>query len=206
MKILVCIPSMDQVPAQFAQSLACLEKERHQVAVAFQISSLIYTARNELAGKAIKMGADYTLWLDSDMVFAPDILKRMLARERDIVSGLYYRRVPPFTPVAFDELEITEKKCDHHNIEVVPSDLTDVAGVGFGCVLMKTQVLFDVAAVCGDMFSPIRGVGEDLSFCHRARSLGYRIWLDPTIKLGHVGHTVVTEEFYQKYKGVTDDM
>lgn len=203
MKTLICVPCGDQVPAQFAQSLACLEKEG-QCAVAFQIGSLIYTARNELATKAIKLGADYVLWLDSDMVFEPDILKRLMAWDRDIVSGLYFRRVPPFSPVAFDKLDIQGNHCDHHNIDEVPEGLTEVEGIGFGCVLMKSKVLFDVLAVHQDLFSPIGGVGEDLSFCHRARSIGYHIYLDPSIKCGHVGHYIITENFFNSYKGVSD--
>lgn len=203
-KTLVCVPSMDQVPAQFAQSLACLQKVG-QVAVAFQISSLVYTARNELAKKAIEMGADYVLWLDSDMVFAPDILKLLLEADRDFVTGVYYRRVQPYTPVLLDQLEITENGCTNHNIDEVPETLTEVAGCGFGCVLMKTQVLFDVACIYQEMFAPINGVGEDLSFCHRARSIGYHIYVEPSVKCGHVGHQIITEEFYKSFKGATDD-
>lgn len=205
MKTLICVPSMDLVPAQFAHSLACLEKVG-ECAVSFEISSLIYTSRNKLAARAIKAGADYVLWLDSDMVFEPSILAKLLAHERDIVSGLYFRRVAPFSPVFFDKLEINENGCVNHNAETVPDGLAEVAGVGFGCVLMRTSVLMDVMTICGDMFAPINGVGEDLSFCWRARSLGYRIFLDPSIKCGHVGHHVITEEFFNSFKGVNHGM
>ena len=30
-------------------------------------------------------------------------------------------------------------------------------------------------------------IGEDFLFCDRARAIGYEIWIDPTIKLGHMG-------------------
>ena len=66
---------------------------------------------------------------------------------------------------------------------------------------MKTSVLFDVMAIHGDLFSPINGLGEDLSFCHRARSIGYKIYVDPEIKLGHCGHYIVTEDFFNSCKG-----
>jgi hypothetical protein len=96
MKILIAVPCMDQVPAQFAQSLATLNRVG-ECLVAFQISSLIYTARDELAKKAIELEVDYVLWLDSDMVFGADTLQRLLNnRERGIITGLYYRRVSPF--------------------------------------------------------------------------------------------------------------
>jgi hypothetical protein len=30
-------------------------------------------------------------------------------------------------------------------------------------------------------------VGEDYLFCDRARADGFQVWVDPTIKLGHMG-------------------
>jgi hypothetical protein len=30
-------------------------------------------------------------------------------------------------------------------------------------------------------------MGEDYLFCDRARQIGYEVWIDPTIKLGHMG-------------------
>ena len=57
-KILICVPSGDQVAAGFAQSLAMLQKGGNETAIMFQVGSLIYDARNKLAKQAIKMGAD----------------------------------------------------------------------------------------------------------------------------------------------------
>ena len=52
MKILICVPCMDTIPSQFAHSLATLRKVG-ECAVTFQIGSLIYTSRNELAKKSV---------------------------------------------------------------------------------------------------------------------------------------------------------
>jgi hypothetical protein len=30
-------------------------------------------------------------------------------------------------------------------------------------------------------------IGEDYLFCDRAREMGFEVWIDPTIKLGHMG-------------------
>jgi GT2 family glycosyltransferase len=30
-------------------------------------------------------------------------------------------------------------------------------------------------------------IGEDFLFCDRAREAGFEVWVDPTIKLGHMG-------------------
>lgn len=203
-KVFIAIPSMDQVPVQFCQSLALLEKEGPTV-VGFQVSSLIYTARNTLALMAIEHEADYILWLDSDMVFPSGILKHMLAEieklgDDAILSGAYFRRVAPFTPVLYDKLEIDpEKGATWAETTAIPEDIFEVAGCGFGCVLMPTSAVADVSAKYRDLFSPILGTGEDLSFCWRARQAGYKIYCDPRMELGHVGHTVITKHAWHGY-------
>ena len=198
-KTLIAIPAMDSVPTQFCHSLVTISHVG-ECMVAFQISSLVYTARNNLAKEAIRIGADFVLWLDSDMVFKPDLLQRLMEHmkdpEIDMVSGLYFRRVSPFTPVLFDKLEITEDgKCENTEFNEIPDEPFEVGGCGFGGVLMRTSVLMDVALRFGDMFAPIIGVGEDLSFCWRARQCGHKIICDPTIELGHVGRTIIDRDF-----------
>lgn len=195
-KILICVPCMDMVASGFAQSLAVLQKGGNETAIVFECGSLIYDARNKLAKQAIKMQADYTMWLDSDMIFKPDTMVRLLAHNAPIVSGAYFRRSPPYHLVAFD-------KCDAETREwtdlPLPTETVKCGGVGFGCVLVRTDVLFEVAAKYKTWFEPMNGFGEDLSFCYRARECGFDILLDPTITCGHVGHIVVNEDFYKAY-------
>lgn len=206
MKTMIAVPAMDQVPTYFAQSLSTLNKVG-ECCVAFEIGSLVYTSRNNLARKAIELGADYVLWLDSDMVFNSDTLERMFKtlKEKDlsILTGLYFRRVQPFTPVVFDKLEMTDNECKWTDFKEVPEkELFEVGGCGFGCVLMKTEVFVDVFVKFGDFFTPINGVGEDLSFCWRARQCGHKIYCDPSFFLGHVGNQIIGRNFYESYKTV----
>ena len=206
MKIFIAVPCMDQVPALFAQSLAMLRREADCV-VGFQIGSLIYDARNKLATSAIKAGADYVLWLDSDMVFPPDLLGKMLkeCKEKniDFLSGLYFRRNPPYSTVLYDKLEALPdgKGCAHTSFECVPEGTFEVGGCGFGCVLMATDVLMSVSAkYAGHMFEPDYGMGEDLAFCWRARQAGYKIFCDSTLECGHVGHAVITRSYFEAFR------
>lgn len=200
MKTLIAVPTMDTVPAQFAHSLAILEKV-DEVAVAFQVGSLIYAARNDLAQKAIEFGADQVLWLDSDMIFPPDTLKKLIANKDkgDIISGLYFRRVSPFTPVIFDKLDIEEQGTTFTEFTEIPDEPFEIGGCGFGCVLTPTEIFIDVLNTYRTCFEPLKGAGEDLSFCWRARQRGYKIICDPSIKLGHVGHFVINESFYKSF-------
>lgn len=205
MKILVAVPCMDQVPARFAHCLSTL-KRVGETSVAFQIGSLVYTSRNTLGMRALQDGADYVMWFDSDMIFEPDIIEKMLKHLEnsgvDMVTGVYFRRVPPFTPVLFDELEVREDGYGCHWTEFqgeLPDHLFEVGGCGFGCVLMRADVLINVIAKFDCMFDPIKGMGEDISFCWRARQCGFKIYCDPTIQCGHVGTTIINKSFYDMY-------
>ena len=194
LKVLIAVPSMDMVSARFAQSLAAIQKPCES-AVAFQIGSLIYDARNKLVQQAIKYEADYIMWLDSDMVFPPDTLVRLfedIREGRDIVTGLYFRRVLPFKPVIYKALGRDVKTEDY---EDYPRDeIFEVAGCGFGCVLMKTDVISRVTGRFGKPFTPMIDYGEDLAFCLRAAETGTEIWCDPTARVGHIAHVPVYPE------------
>lgn len=203
MKVLIAVPCMDECKSLFASSLAMLDCSSVHCIVAFQAGSLVYTSRNELAKKALEFNADYVLWLDSDIVFQADILTRMLKdiEGRDIITGLYFRRVRPFTPVLNKKLEMDEDGVvQFEDYEDYPDDIFEIAGCGFGCVLMRTPILFAVFSSYGAPFTPVPGMGEDLSFCWRARQLGYKIHCDPGIKLGHVGQQVISEDFYKAFR------
>lgn len=203
-KTLIAVPAMDYVAAGFAASLAMLQKDGEAL-VSFICGSLIYDARNKLAAQAVKLEADYILWLDSDMTFQPDTLRRLFKtmeeQDADIVSGLYFRRSAPYTPVAFDKVKINEDGTSSHQDYTGPlTGVHEVEGVGFGCVLMKAQCLLDVFGQYGGGFNPLGGFGEDLSFCWRARQLGFKLVLDTDIKLGHIGHITVTESFFKAWE------
>ena len=204
MKILIAVPCMDQVAAPFAQSLAMLKKpEGVECTLAMQMGSLIYTSRNNLAQQAIQMGADYVFWLDSDMVFEPDTLERMLKtvqeRDIDILTGLYFRRVKPYSPVLFDKLDIQRNICSWSEFKEIPDDVFEIGGCGFGCVLTETSVFLSVQSKHGNMFAPMGNNGEDIAFCWRARDCGYKIYCDPTVICGHIGKIIVDEKFYQAF-------
>jgi len=203
MKVLIAVPCMDQVPVMFCQSLALLQKTG-ECTLAMQSGSLIYLSRNDLATKAIEIDADYVFWLDSDMVFKPDTLIRMMEtlqkNDLDILTGLYFRRVPPYTPVLYDRIDIDGTVCKWSEFKDIPDGLFEVGACGFGCVLMKTDVFYDVQSKFGNMFAPIENNGEDVAFCWRARQCGYKIMCDPSILCGHVGYSVVDGQFFKAFR------
>ena len=203
MKTMIAVPCMDMVQTNFMESMMGLISAG-DCQVSYTKSSLVYDARNMLASKALNGCFDRILWLDSDMVFRPDLLIR-LAKDMDegmeMVSAVYFKRKPPFTPICYKTLEYSE----HDNkpayklepyLDYPKDDVFQAAGCGFGAVMMTTDLIRKVAERFGYPFSPMMGIGEDLTFCWRVGQLGVPIWCDSRIKVGHSGVMTVTEETY----------
>jgi len=202
MKTLIAVPCMDMVAAPFAHSLAVLNKVG-ECYVSFQMNSLIYESRNALVKQAIKANADYIMWLDSDMTFAPDTMERMLKRMeegKDFISGICFRRRSPYTPAIFKTLEWSEEggRTESEGFENYPKDsIFEVAACGFAGCMTSVQMCMDIMLNHKEWFRPLEGLGEDLSFCIRARDCGYKIYCDSGIKFGHIGQVLVDETFYE---------
>lgn len=202
-KTLVAIPTMHNVPVEFMASLVGM-KRVDETKFSPNDGSLVYMSRETLSVQAVKMEADYILWLDSDMVFEPDLLQRMMKtlkdNDLDFLTACYFRRNPPYTPVLYSGLDFDGEACKWEELKNLPlpdSGLFEVEGCGFGCVLMKTDIVLDVKGRFGKLFTPIGGTGEDLSFCWRARQCGYKLMCDPSIPIGHIGKLVVTRSLWE---------
>lgn len=209
MKTLICLPCMDMVHTEFMKSLLGMRRPGETKFTISQ-SSLIYDARNGMARRAVREGFDRVLWLDSDMSFEPDLMERLSARldeGREYVSALYFTRKAPVRPVLY-------KECGYYEMEdgaVSPravwyddyprDDIFKVEATGFGGVMMTVDLIKRVGEKFGLPFAPMLGFGEDLSFCGRVSQVGGEMWVDSTIKMGHVGLGTITESVYLSQKG-----
>lgn len=206
MKTLICIPCMDTIDTVFFESFLNLEKPDCDIKLTR--ATLIYDARNKLAQSALWDGYDRIAWFDSDMVFAPDTLTRLMARldeGAEFVTGLYFTRKPPMRPVIYtdigartDENGVTIPYANNYN-DYPRDSYFEVAGAGFGGCVMTTELLTKIAKF-GLPFSPIHGFGEDLSFCLKVSQIGVKMYCDSTIKLGHMAHVEIGEGNYTNEK------
>lgn len=203
MKTMIAVPCMDQMSTSFVASLVQMVRRHPDVKVCFLSDSLVYDARNALAHEAINAGCDRILWLDSDIVFGPDLLDRLsddMKDDRDVVTALYFRRRIPTSPLILKQLEWYADGPDGPDhiadtYEDFPRDrLFEVAGCGLGACMMKTEVILKVCEKYKQpAFDPLATLGEDYSFCWRLGELGIKIWCDPRIPIGHVGVKVYTQ-------------
>ena len=193
MKLMIAIPTMDTMPTPFVESLLGLTRRLDRDGVAYDVEieagTLIYMARDRLACRAINKGYTHVLWLDSDMVFSDSIVEDLQFSGRKFVTGIAHGRRSPFLSCLFKSIDLS--KIERWELNDYPKDTFEVAGCGMACVLMETQILKDVQFKFNTCFIPLLSYGEDLSFCKRAVSMGYHIYAEPTVRLGHVGHLTI---------------
>ena len=220
MKVAICIPAYGDVKNGFAVSLARMLV--HTLAarvdsaagpVTFEIeifsvvSSDLVAARTELLRRATGWRARYLLWLDTDHVFPPDALLRLLSHGLPVVGCNYPRRSAPTGPVAsryneageLEQLWTTADKAKAGEVE-------EVAVVGLGLCLLDTQAIAEVRAHLGPAWerwepferriSPDTGtrMGEDASFLAELRAAGVKAYVDHGLswQVGHVAERVLT--------------
>ena len=199
MKTLIAIPAMEQM---FSWTVQCLENLRRvgECETAFIVRMQVDMARNTLAKQALEKGCDRILWLDSDMTFEPDFMERLeddLEQGYDVVTGLYFKRTFPLEPVIYKGIQVGdgEGETRAETYWDYPQDqLFDIAGCGFGGVLMKTEVLPDLKE---PPFQPFLHLSEDLSFCVRMLENKRKIGCDSRVKMGHMGTIVFSEKLYK---------
>lgn len=161
-------------------------------------------AREQLAERAVQAGADYLCMLDDDMVIYTDqmdILERLIARKVDIVAPLAFTRNPPHNPVMYDlktgfEPGTKRRFQKAYHIRNYPKgELVQVDAVGFGMVLIDMKV---VKALKNPRFMTTNGSGEDIWFCINAGEAGFNVFMDTSLKLGHLGSPkLITEDTYE---------
>ena len=174
-------------------------------------SSLITQGRSKIANFFINNTEhEYLFFLDSDIGFNCDDVLKLLDHRQEIVCGAYPMKTIPLR-YNFTVSQPEQRK----------DGLIRIEGIGMGFVLIHRSVFVNIAKAFPSLkytpptddsnFTPTYNemnnsyhffmehkegnsyLSEDKSFFHRANSIGYSIWLDPTITLQHIGSHIFTE-------------
>ena len=195
-RTLIAVPCFDMVHTDFMKCMLDMVKDDNTSYTVIK-NSLIYNARNTIAQNAIRYGFDRVLWLDSDMLFPPDVLPKFAAhmdKGLDFVSGLYYMRSEQKRPVVYSDVWYTvtsnQAESGATPVDAMPYGLFEIGGAGFGCVMTSVTMLKVLVERYGAPFTPMMGLGEDLAFCWRAKQNGFKMYCDSRIKCGHIGQAV----------------
>jgi hypothetical protein len=171
---------------------------------------LIDDARNSLTEGFLKGPSEWMFWMDSDMTFPEDTLVKLfkVAEEQKakMVTGIYYQRKGMNYPVLWsrgEELIESGTKTGLNNPIAATNKYVGTFifphkdkkepfkahAAGFGCVLIHRSVL---EVMPRPWFKFLKGeCSEDFYFFVNAHELGFDLWVEPTIDLGHVGDAPV---------------
>lgn len=177
----------------------------------------ISSARNDLVRTFLKHPErpDWLLMIDADMTFDPDIVDRFMEvgdpQDRPIVGGLAYsvgysgELKPTFFVWRRNELgvEVAAKPTTW------PDDqLLSVDGTGAACLFVHRSVYEKMQEAFGDRAHPWFAeveregseYGEDITFCIRARKLGFPLFIAPWLQFGHTKTRVYDHSDYLAWR------
>jgi hypothetical protein len=173
--------------------------------------SVVSRARNLLVQDMLESDADYLVFIDSDINFEPEDILRLMAWAQDSKKGIVagVPRVRDVNKTYIADLDHDE----NGDLTMNAMGLVRAKRVATAFMLIQRNVIETMIAAhpdwnyfdkrCGKTVPALFDfklteegyIGEDFLFCDRARELGFEVWVDPTISLGHMGVQEYTGNF-----------
>lgn len=223
---MIGLPTYDfKVSSKLAISLAsfCVQAQQHGVQI--QISnisgcSVVSRVRNLIAQDFLKSDCTELMFIDADINFQAEDVFRLMAWSSDpkkgIVGGVPTARKKGKVYIS------TLDQDDDGGVYMNAMGLVKAKRLATAFMLIRREVFEQMRdahpelkylddrvenpnpdKLCYSFFdfksTPEGYIGEDYVFCDRARELGFEIWVDPTIKLGHMGVTEFEGSFGEDY-------
>lgn len=199
MKILIAVPTYENITPDTFKSIYDLDKDGHECLFEFVRGYDCATARNKIALLAQQLETDYVLMVDNDVVLPHDTLKWLLEDAQDVCLGYYAHRN------ADNQYNFHTSICrlgyyDYPlESEYTAAQMKDfkrqgkykfrIHGGGMGCALIKTDVFRRTQYPWFDWVNykdKSRMLSEDLYFCEVCRKAGIPIFTDSRAACGHL--------------------
>ncbi|WP_328407764.1 hypothetical protein [Nocardia sp. NBC_00403] len=199
-RCVVLVPVHDYIEPACATGLSALERLGYPIWRVYGASA-IDQARSRIATEALAEGYEELMWIDSDIGFQPEAVEMLRSHGLPIVSGIYAKKRS--RELVCSLLPDTEKI-----IFGIGGGAMEIRYAAGGFLYTKRTVYEKIAdhenlPVCNEQFEQTivpyflpmiiphgEGhwyLGEDFSFCERARRSGLAIYADTQIRLEHVG-------------------
>ena len=92
MKILVAVPTFENIYPDTYKAIYGLNRDGHEVVFNFVRGYDCATARNRIAQESLDEGVDYVLMVDNDVVIPPDALINLTDDLKEVCLGFYAHR------------------------------------------------------------------------------------------------------------------
>jgi glycosyltransferase involved in cell wall biosynthesis len=207
--VFIGLPAYDfKVSLKLAVSLTRFATRAHSHGIDIQIGSIcgcsvVSRARNLLVQDLLESDCEYLMFIDSDINFEPEDILRLMVWAQDPKKGIV-AGVPRIRDV--NKTYIASLDHDENGeLTMNGTGLVRATRVATAFMLIQRRVIEDMIAAhpewqyydhrCEKTVPALFDfkltdegyMGEDFLFCDRARELGYEVWIDPTISLGHMG-------------------
>lgn len=195
-KILIGVPGFAGIQPEAQEHFMALafrcgrEMPEYDFLLKIKTKSEQFRARNQIVDAAIASGCEYLLMLDDDMMVSPDLVKRLVAHDKELVGALYWQRGGAFHPVVMKSIE--RENGDFHPEFYAAHDpiiqnpgLHPVDIIGGGCMLFKVDVFRKITP---PYFWWEHSMGTDIAICTRLREAGVQPYIDTSIEIGHLGN------------------
>ncbi len=193
-KVLIGVPGYNGIVPEAMQSFLGMifrcgrDLPEYDVAVEIVVKKEQFRARNAIVEAAIGSGCKWLLMLDDDMVVPPDLVKRLIAHDKDVCGALYFQRGGAYHPVLLNRVDMEDGRMATRFIGNMDERLTDpglhkVDIIGGGCMLFKVDVF---RKILPPYFEWERTLGTDIAICSRLADAGVEIWCDTSMEIGHI--------------------
>jgi len=195
--VAIGFPCRQQIAWQTALSLAATVRAAEAYGIPLQIhvvagNSSVTDARNAVLTDFLRGDSSRLFWVDDDIEWKPSDFLRvlLLSRHYDVVSAAYPLKRPDQN-VVINGLTKPLKTNAHGLIKI------ESLGIGFTVVTRDALERWvatknwkrhgthgtDVVQA----FKITEDAGEDINFFRELGALGFDVWLDPSVNLGHIG-------------------
>lgn len=144
---------------------------------------------NALVDIALGDKHDYIFIVEDDSMFAPDSVLRLLAHDKDVVTGLCLARFPPFNPYVYGGLD-EEGRILWRKVDNSETGLIKVLATGMGGVLIKTEVFQKLKRPYFEHYfdSKEQEWGQDIVFQKKLIDAGIQVYCDLDVTIWHATH------------------
>lgn len=190
--------SWTHIPFPTVLTLLKMEKPDFQLLPA--INGPVDGLRNQIVENALQAGCSNLIMMDLDQTYPVDTISKLLSHKLPVVGCMVHRRYPPFDPLLYrgklSEYELIE---DYQDGELIEVDAT-----GTGCLMFDMQVFREMPAPWFrfGLTEDNKPIGEDFGFCSDLRKNGYKIFVDTSIKCGHLSTMEITEGTRNLYRAM----
>lgn len=206
MKILIAVPTFENITPDTFRSIYNLDKGEHECIFEFVRGYDCATARNRIAQMSLDKGVDYVLMVDNDVTLPSDVLLNMLEDAKEVCLGYYaHRNRDNMYNGRTSICRLTDKNGEIYYNYPLESEYTaeemnkfkedkiykfTIHGGGMGCALIKTDVFRKIKYPWYDWVNYAddhRGMlSEDLYFCEACRKAKIPIYTDSRAGCGHL--------------------